>query len=236
MTNTRKTALLLIIGGWGITITILLILDDLLLSKDIPSHLYIFLIAFILILYWLFKSIRYYHQRIQQLHAKIKTTQEDIREINNNIRLHTESMAQGNISQETETYNLFRSFQKNNPGFIQKLRETIPRITEGEEKLCTLIYLKKRNKEIAQILQIDEKSIYTSRSRLKHKLPLGEGETMDHWVQNIEKKPSEASGGITAVTEKASEAYGGVSVTTEIISEASADILDIQTKESSFTN
>lgn len=209
MTNTRKIALLLIAGGWIITITILFILDDFVLNKDVPDHLYIFLFVSIFILYWLVKSIKYYHKRIHHLHTEIENVQHDIREVNENIQLHLKNITSKNISQETEVFHLFLSFRKHNPEFIQTLREMIPGITEGEEKLCILIRLNKKNKEIAQILQIDEKSIYTTRSRFKRKLSLGERETIDNWIRNV---------GITASRQPAKAASEP-----EIPAEASGD-------------
>lgn len=80
----------------------------------------------------------------------------------------------------------FELFAREYAGFADRLRVLVPTITAGEEKFCILIRAKKRNKEIAQILRIDENTIYTQRYRIKRKLPLPEGTTMDEWLRQIE--------------------------------------------------
>lgn len=76
--------------------------------------------------------------------------------------------------------------RKQHPGFIPRLRELVPDITSGEEHLCMMIKLNMTTREMACMLNVDMKSIYTARSRLKHKLTLPDGTCMNEWIKKIE--------------------------------------------------
>lgn len=80
----------------------------------------------------------------------------------------------------------FAPFATEYAAFAERLRVLVPSITGSEEKICILIRAKKRNKEIARILDIDENSVYTQRYRIKRKLPLPEDMGMDEWIREVE--------------------------------------------------
>lgn len=79
-----------------------------------------------------------------------------------------------------------RAFQMEHPNFLFALRERVPNITPSEEMFSMLVKMKLSNQEIADKLSISVRSLHTTRYRLKRKLPLGEGESMDEWIQAIE--------------------------------------------------
>lgn len=80
------------------------------------------------------------------------------------------------------------SYVEEHAAFIRDLRRTVPTLTRGEERLCVLIRARKRNREIARLLGIDESSLYTLRYRLKRKLPLPEGAALDDWILGLGKE------------------------------------------------
>ena len=53
------------------------------------------------------------------------------------------------------------SYVEEHAAFIRDLRRAVPTLTRGEERLCVLIRARKRNREIARLLGIDESSLYT---------------------------------------------------------------------------
>ena len=55
------------------------------------------------------------------------------------------------------------SYVEEHVAFIRDLRRAVPALTRGEERLCVLIRARKRNREIARLLGIDEVHIYTTR-------------------------------------------------------------------------
>ena len=80
------------------------------------------------------------------------------------------------------------SYVEEHAAFIRDLRRAVPTLTRGEERLCVLIRARKRNREIARLLGIDESSLYTLRYRLKRKLPLPEGAALDDWILGLGKE------------------------------------------------
>ena len=63
-------------------------------------------------------------------------------------------------------------FSASFPGYIERLKTRLPQLTDGEIRLCCLIMLGLRVKDIASILGVNENSAYKNRSRLLAKLQL----------------------------------------------------------------
>lgn len=63
-------------------------------------------------------------------------------------------------------------FNDSYPGFISRLKENLPQITDGEIRFCCLMRLQLKVKQIALILGVNENSAYKNRSRLLAKLEL----------------------------------------------------------------
>jgi len=71
------------------------------------------------------------------------------------------------------------------PLFIPQLRVLINNITPSEERLCMMIKRNMNNREIARMLKVSIKSVYTARAGLKRKLMIDDDATMDEWIRNI---------------------------------------------------
>lgn len=124
-----------------------------------------------------------------------KSVQEELHDINCRLQkveeyIHRQSMVDPLIfpkvfNPETEG-DFYNTFSREHPRFISRLREMIPGITPGEERLCMMVKLNMTVREVARMLNIDVKSVHTSRARLKRKLLVLTNEiTMDDWIKNI---------------------------------------------------
>ena len=74
-------------------------------------------------------------------------------------------------------------FEKVYPGFLRRVRDTYPSITEAEERLFLFIKLNLTNKEAASILGISADSVKKTRTRLRKRLALDEKMDMDDFVR-----------------------------------------------------
>lgn len=77
-----------------------------------------------------------------------------------------------------------KDFNNLHPGFIDRLRREFPNLTVGNELLCMLIALNRRNEEIALALGISRDSLATSRSRLRSRLNLSKETDLDKFIQS----------------------------------------------------
>ena len=77
------------------------------------------------------------------------------------------------------------TFDEHHPHFIPQLRALVNNITPDEEQICMMIKLNMNNREMAQMLNTDIKSVYTVRRRLKRKLRMDDYKTMVEWIKNI---------------------------------------------------
>ena len=85
------------------------------------------------------------------------------------------------ICKKESTQKIYESF----PGYILKLRNRFPPITEAEERLFLFIKLQLTNSESADILGIKKETIKKTRSRLRKKLGIANGEVLDDFVRNF---------------------------------------------------
>ena len=108
-------------------------------------------------------------------------------------RRQAESNANTNTSEalpaillEKEDEKRFRkSFNDLHPGFIDNLRKKYPDVTSGNELLCMLIALRRRNEEIALALGISRDSVATSRYRLRTRFNLPKDVDLNDFIQSM---------------------------------------------------
>ncbi len=108
-------------------------------------------------------------------------------------RRQAESNANTNTSEalpaillEKEDEKRFRkSFNDLHPGFIDNLRKNYPDLTSGNELLCMLIALRRRNEEIALALGISRDSVATSRYRLRTRFNLPKDVDLNDFIQSM---------------------------------------------------
>ncbi len=88
--------------------------------------------------------------------------------------------------QITSNWDSFKiQFQKVHPNFFNSLLEKEPKLTQNELRMCAYIKMNMSTKEIANILNISDRSIQTSRYRLKKKLSLTPNTDLIAYIQAI---------------------------------------------------
>lgn len=137
---------------------------------------------------YLFKNTKKSRSRLQQLKDDLYLIDRRLTKVEKNSQqeLKTEPLLFPKIASSSDMDSFDLAFRQHYPGFVNNLRALAPGITNGEERLCMMIKLNMNIREVAQMLNIDTKSVHTSRARLKRKLPLEEGIGIDEWIRGIE--------------------------------------------------
>ncbi len=76
-------------------------------------------------------------------------------------------------------------FDEINNDFIKKLKIKFPHLTSTDLKVCTYLQLKLSSKEIAQLMNISLRGVEISRYRLRKKLQLSTGQTLNDFLNDI---------------------------------------------------
>ena len=106
-----------------------------------------------------------------------KVPREFVREVNAVI---------GDSLKNDDEWSRFRlHFDAVHPDFFSKLKETSPDLTENDLRLCAYIRIGMRAKQIAEMLHISSDSVNSNRYRLRKKLNLSRGDSLDDFVRKI---------------------------------------------------
>ncbi len=73
-------------------------------------------------------------------------------------------------------------FEREYPGYLNRIRSCFAGITEAEERLFLFVKLRLTNREIATILGISADSVKKTRSRLRKRLNLSENVELENFV------------------------------------------------------
>jgi len=92
-----------------------------------------------------------------------------------------------NINTENSWDNFMVKFTELNPNFFAKLANQFPNLTKSEKKLCALLFMKFKSKDIANVLNINEDSVSKSRQRLRKKLELQKTTDLSVYIHNTLK-------------------------------------------------
>lgn len=71
------------------------------------------------------------------------------------------------------------------PTFYTRLETVIPSITPAEERMASLICLKLNDRQMANMLGISKESVGKSKRRLKQKLTIPEGQTLEDYIYHL---------------------------------------------------
>lgn len=94
------------------------------------------------------------------------------------------------IDQEWETFRLM--FEEVHSGFLMRLKEAYPDLSNADQKLCALLRLNLNLKESSRILGISSDSVKTARSRLRKKLGLKTEENLVHFLISFDSRTKSA--------------------------------------------
>lgn len=76
-------------------------------------------------------------------------------------------------------------FDSVHPEFFIKLKAKCSELTENDLRLCAYIRIGMRAKQIAEMLSVSPDSVNSNRYRLRKKLEISKGESLDDFIRNI---------------------------------------------------
>lgn len=79
----------------------------------------------------------------------------------------------------------YNKFVNVHPDFISKLKQHHPSLTTNDIDFCALVKLRLSNKEIANLLNIDHKSVISKKYRLRKKMLIQENESLEVVLDHI---------------------------------------------------
>jgi len=88
-----------------------------------------------------------------------------------------------NLDKDRDTYKIY--VEKTNQKFYSNLLTKYPKLTKNEQRLCALIRLDLSSKEIANLLNISEKSVEMNRYRLRKKIHITKSESLSQFIKSI---------------------------------------------------
>lgn len=92
----------------------------------------------------------------------------------------------GDSLKNDDEWSRFRlHFDSVHPDFFNKLKAASPDLTENDLRLCAYIRIGMRAKQIAEMLHISADSVNSNRYRLRKKLGLARGDSLDDFVRKI---------------------------------------------------
>lgn len=80
---------------------------------------------------------------------------------------------------------MFQKIEQVNSGFFMELRQTCTDITKNDERLASLVQMDLRNKDIANILNINPRSVNQAKYRLKKKLNLPNETDLKKFLKSV---------------------------------------------------
>ena len=122
------------------------------------------------------------NQMLEEIQDKLKKIlEEDPKEQKKKIR-NLIKQIDFNFSQDTDWDDFKHSFEKVHQEFFKKLNQSAHELTPGELKLASLMRMNLSSKEIASTLGISPESLRISRYRLRKKLKLEKGESLQQFL------------------------------------------------------
>lgn len=89
------------------------------------------------------------------------------------------------VSQREQRDSFVESFENLSPDFALRLREAYPSLTEADVRLAAYIAMGMENKHIARVMAIRPESVKQARWRLRGKLGLASGESLDDLMRRF---------------------------------------------------
>lgn len=93
---------------------------------------------------------------------------------------------QGNINAEESWVYLKLNFEKEHPGYISRLQDRCPGLTQGEIRICVYIRMGFSTKQISTMLSVLPDSIKTFRHRIRRKLSLDKGGSLEDFLSSLD--------------------------------------------------
>ena len=117
------------------------------------------------------------HDITKQFSDQGSIPQEYVRQVNSVI---------GDSLRNDDEWSRFKlHFDSVHPDFFVKLKQRSSELTENDLRLCAYIRIGMRAKQIAEMLSVSPDSINTNRYRLRKKLALDKGQSLDDFIRQI---------------------------------------------------
>lgn len=121
---------------------------------------------------------------LRQLHDITKRYSDDGRIPQEYVRQVNEAI--GDSLRNDDEWSRFKlHFTSVHPDFFVKLKARCSELTENDLRLCAYISIGMRAKQIAEMLSISPDSVNSNRYRLRKKLGLEHGDSLDDFIRNI---------------------------------------------------
>jgi DNA-binding CsgD family transcriptional regulator len=117
---------------------------------------------------------------VEELQQKLSSNQ-----LSNDTRQHLEVLQQSVILTEDDWLRYRELFEKVHPGFVSRLRQAAPDISQAELRIAVLMRLQFENRQMAGMLGISADSVAKSRRRLKARLKLPEETSLMQYVLEV---------------------------------------------------
>ena len=98
-----------------------------------------------------------------------------------------EASIKSNLSTQDEDEAFRNMFDVINPGFTERLRQHCPGIADSYIKLATYLLMEMDNKKIASLMRIKPESVHQARWRLKQRLNVPEGTSLEDFLRELNK-------------------------------------------------
>ena len=128
-------------------------------------------------------------KKLNQSNIEKEKIAQDVKEFLNNKdqRQELETLTPFILKESGETK--FRQcFELLYPLFLPRLRERVPSVTRREELLSMLIILKQDNKNIAELLAIEPRSVLMLRHRFRQKIGMTSEYSLENFIQDLLEK------------------------------------------------
>ena len=116
-------------------------------------------------------------EMLEALRQELATNQ-----LTQNTREHFEALRQSVILTEDDWQRYRELFEMVHPGFVQRLRQAAPDITQAELRMGVLLRLQFDNRQMAGILGISADSVTKTKRRLRQRLHMGAEEDLDRYL------------------------------------------------------
>ncbi|MDE7458177.1 MAG: hypothetical protein K2M77_04830, partial [Muribaculaceae bacterium] len=125
------------------------------------------------------KVLEYVKDETSRLSGESNVKGSDITKIVNNVKLH--------LADKNDLESFEKTFANVHPGFIKRLREVAPDLSENNVRLCSYLLMGMSNVEIAGIMNVKPSSLRQSRLRLRQKFGLTKDDSLVEFLQDIAK-------------------------------------------------
>lgn len=119
-------------------------------------------------------------QMLETLQQELASSQ-----LTQNTREHFEALRQSVILTEDDWQRYRDLFEQVHPGFVQRLRQSAPDISQAELRIAVLVRLQLDNRQMAGVLGISAESVAKSKRRLRTRIKLLPEQDLEGYVLSV---------------------------------------------------